>query len=155
MLRKLLFLSLFGLMAGPTLALSSGQAYGEILIFGAQGQDPTGPHPADAGPARPELASGVAGESIPLQIQCWQYGVKIIDEAGLDGVRLARSDRRRRHRPAGRYLGIRRRQHPAGERHLDLPDQAHALSRTGAHTTSFLSVSSILSHRPAGLFLTV
>lgn len=78
MLRKILIWSSFGLFFGTTLGLSTGLVYGEIEILGGQASKP----------ADPELTTGVPGESIPLHIQCWQHGIKIIDEVGLDGVRV-------------------------------------------------------------------
>ena len=78
MLRKLLIWSAFGLVVGAALGLSTDPVSGEIEVRGDQ----------PSKPAAAELATGVPGESQTLQIQCWQNGIKIIDETGLDGVRV-------------------------------------------------------------------
>ncbi len=76
--KKLFIWSAFGLVVATALGFSTDLVYGEIEIVGVQG-------PKSAGPA---LTGGVPGRSVSLHVQCWQNGVKIIDEVDLDGVRL-------------------------------------------------------------------
>ena len=78
MLKKLLMCSAFGLVVATALGLSTGLVYGEIEIVGVQDPESAGPAPTSGAPDR----------SVSLQVQCWQNGVKIIDEVDLEGVRL-------------------------------------------------------------------
>ncbi len=72
-----------GLAIAFAFGFGATQGYSEIAIAGGQ-------KPASA----PQNAHALAPtdeplkQSAPLRVQCWQYGVKIIDEKDLFGIRL-------------------------------------------------------------------
>jgi hypothetical protein len=72
-----------GLAVAIAFGVAASQGYGEIAVTG-------GPKPAAATVA--VEAKGPKSEPIQLSaslwVQCWQYGVKIIDEKDVSGIRL-------------------------------------------------------------------
>ena len=79
MLKKILVCLSFGLVVAAALGLSIDLVYGEIEIVAAQDRKS-----ADLAPN-----GGPQDRNLPLQVQCWQNGIKIIDEVELSGIRLS------------------------------------------------------------------
>lgn len=73
----------YGLVVTIALGVTVGQAYGEIAVNGDRKSGDAVPAAAAKEPAKGPLKLGA-----PLRLQCWQYGVKIIDEKNLFSVRL-------------------------------------------------------------------
>lgn len=73
----------YGLVLAIALGVTAGQARGEIAVTADR-------EPGDAIPAAAakEPMKGSLKLGAPLWLQCWQYGVKIIDEKNLFSVRL-------------------------------------------------------------------
>jgi hypothetical protein len=78
MLRSLIRYSAVGFVVALVLGLSTGRVHSEIEITGT-------PKPAPA-PARPAMTAEAPNAS--LRVQCWQNGVKILDEDNIEGIRL-------------------------------------------------------------------
>jgi hypothetical protein len=72
-----------GLVVAIVLGLASTHGHSEIAVSGGQKAAKAGPV-VDAKPATGEPIKLGA----PLWLQCWQYGVKIIDEKNIFDVRL-------------------------------------------------------------------
>lgn len=72
-----------GLAVAIAFGLAASQGYGEISVTGG---------PKSAETAAAVEAKGPKSEPIrisaSLWVQCWQYGVKIIDEKDVSGIRL-------------------------------------------------------------------
>lgn len=83
MLSKSLKIAGFALAGTIVLCLATIQGHSEIAVTGVG-------TPTKAGPlAEPPAAVSQPGkQSAPLWVQCWQYGVKIIDEKNLFGIRV-------------------------------------------------------------------
>lgn len=73
----------FGLAIAIALGFATTPGHSEISIAG--GQKPTSATPLPEG--QPP-ATDPAKQSASLWVQCWQYGVKIIDEKNVYGIRL-------------------------------------------------------------------
>jgi len=73
----------FGLAIAIALGLATTQGHSEIAISGGQ----KAPHAASVADAKP-ATNDLPKQSASLRVQCWQYGVKIIDEKNVFGIRL-------------------------------------------------------------------
>jgi hypothetical protein len=73
----------FGLAIAIALGVAATRGHSEIAVTGGQKPANTAPV-ADKNAATGDLAK----QGTSLQVQCWQYGVKIIDEKDVFGIRL-------------------------------------------------------------------
>ena len=78
MLPKFIRYGVVGLGVVIALGISIGSVHSEIEITGVRGAAPTGA----------AITAGASARSPLLRVQCWQNGIKIINEDNLRGIRL-------------------------------------------------------------------
>jgi hypothetical protein len=78
MLLNLIRYGVVGLGVAIALGISIGSVHSEIEITGVRGAAPTGA----------AITAGASALSPLLRVQCWQNGIKIINEDNLRGIRL-------------------------------------------------------------------
>ncbi len=78
MLLNLIRYGVVGLGVAIALGISIGSVHSEIEITGVRG----------AAPTSAAITAGASARSPLLRVQCWQNGIKIINEDNLRGIRL-------------------------------------------------------------------
>lgn len=78
MLPSFIRYGVIGLGVAIALGISIGSVHSEIEITGVRGAAPTGA----------AITAGASARSPLLRVQCWQNGIKIINEDNLRGIRL-------------------------------------------------------------------